>query len=78
VRDYLHLKPGDRLKFFFQQNGAEVILPLVVISKIKGSVPRLNQPVSIEQRNAAIEADATREIPRLIDSTPPDLLAERT
>jgi antitoxin PrlF len=58
VRDHLHLKPGDSFKFFFQPDGAVVILPSIAISKIKGSLPKLNRPVSIEEMHAAIEAGA--------------------
>lgn len=61
VRDYLHLKPGDKLKFFFQPDGAVVILPTVAVSKLKGIVPQLDPPVSIEQIGAAIEAGATEK-----------------
>lgn len=59
VREYLHLRPGDRFKFFLQPDGAVVILPKIQTSRLKGSVPRLGQPVSIEEMNAAIEAGGT-------------------
>lgn len=59
VREYLHLKPGDRFKFFLQPDGAVVILPKIPTSRLKGSVPRLNRPVSVEEMNIAIEAGAT-------------------
>jgi AbrB family looped-hinge helix DNA binding protein len=59
VREYLHLKPGDRFRFFFQPDGAVVILPRVPTSKLKGSVPKLDRPVSIEEIDTAIEAGAT-------------------
>lgn len=64
VRQYLNLKPGDRFKFFLQPDGAVVILPKVRVSKLKGSVPKLDRPVSIEQMNAAIEAGAAERIRR--------------
>lgn len=59
VREYLHLKAGDRFKFFLQPDGAVVILPKIKMSKLKGSVPKLSRPVSIEEMNIAIEAGAT-------------------
>jgi AbrB family looped-hinge helix DNA binding protein len=37
VRDYLNLKAGDRFKFFFQSDGAVVILPKTPVTKLKGS-----------------------------------------
>jgi len=49
VREYLHLKPGDRFKFFLQPDGAVVILPKIKTTKLKGSVPKLGRPVSIEE-----------------------------
>lgn len=64
VRQYLNLKPGDRFKFFLQPDGAVVILPKVKVSKLKGSVPKLRRPVSVEEMNAAIEAGATEFLHR--------------
>jgi AbrB family looped-hinge helix DNA binding protein len=59
VRDYLNLKAGDRFKFFLQPDGAVVILPKIRTSKLRGSVPKLNRPVSIEEMDVAIRAGAT-------------------
>ena len=59
VREYLNLKPGDRFKFFLQPDGTVVILPKIRMSRLKGSVPKLNRPISIEEMNIAIEAGAT-------------------
>jgi bifunctional DNA-binding transcriptional regulator/antitoxin component of YhaV-PrlF toxin-antitoxin module len=59
VREYLNLKAGDRFKFFFQPDGAVVILPKIRTSRLKGSVPKLNRPISVEEMNNAIEAGAT-------------------
>jgi antitoxin PrlF len=59
VREYLNLKAGDRFKFFLQPDGAVVILPKTRISKLKGSVPKLDRRVSVEEINAAIKVGAT-------------------
>jgi bifunctional DNA-binding transcriptional regulator/antitoxin component of YhaV-PrlF toxin-antitoxin module len=59
VREYLNLKAGDRFKFFFQPDGAVVILPKIRTSRLKGSVPKLNRPISVEEMNIAIESGAT-------------------
>ena len=59
VREYLHLKPGDPFRFFFQPDGAVVILPRIPTSALKGSVTKSSRPVSIEQIDAAIKAGAT-------------------
>jgi len=64
VREYLHLNPGDRFRFFFQPDGAVVIMPRIPTSKLKGSVRKLDRPVSIEQMAAATEAGATKRFRR--------------
>jgi len=58
VREYLNLKAGDRFKFFLQPDGTVVILPKTRISKLRGSVPKLDKPVSVEQMNGAIRDGA--------------------
>jgi antitoxin PrlF len=60
VRERLHLKPGDRFKFFFQPDGAVVILPRIPTSTLKGSVPKPRRAVSVEEMDSAIEAGATK------------------
>ena len=60
VREYLHLKPGDRFRFFFQPDGAVVILPRVPTSALKGSIAKRSRPVSVDEMDAAVEAGATK------------------
>jgi antitoxin PrlF len=60
VREHLNLKAGDRFKFFLQPDGRVVILPRIQISRLKGSVPRLERPVSLEEMDEAIAAGAIR------------------
>jgi antitoxin PrlF len=60
VREYLNLKAGDRFKFFLQPDGRVVILPKVRISKLKGSVPKLDRAISLEEMDEAIAAGAIR------------------
>ena len=62
VREYLHLKPGDRFKFFFQPDGAVVILPKIQTSRLKGSVPKRNRPISVEEMNIAIRSRGYRPV----------------
>jgi AbrB family looped-hinge helix DNA binding protein len=64
VRERLHLKPGDRFRFFFQPDGAVVILPRIPTSTLIGSVPNLGRAISIEEMDAAIEAGATERFRR--------------
>ena len=59
VREFLHLKPGDRFKFFLSPDGTVAILPIVPIAKLKGSLAKRKQPVSVEEMNAAIHMGAT-------------------
>ena len=58
VREYLGLKAGDRFQFFLQPDGAVVILPKIPVSRLKGSVLKLNRPVSLEEMDVAIAAGA--------------------
>jgi len=60
VRERLNLKAGDRFKFFFQPDGAVVILPRIPVSALKGSVPRSGRAISVEEMDAAMEAGATQ------------------
>lgn len=59
IRDYLHLVPGDRVKFFMHPNGSVVILPKVPTSILKGIVGLRRKPVSLDEMDAAIAKGAT-------------------
>ena len=59
VRDRLQIKPGDRFKFFFHPDGV-IILPRIPTTQLKGMIPRLETPVSLEEMNRAMEAGATQ------------------
>lgn len=56
VREYLHLSPGDRFKFFLQPDGVVVILPKIPVAKLKGSLPKPKRPISVEEMNAALQS----------------------
>ncbi|HEY3989532.1 MAG TPA: type II toxin-antitoxin system PrlF family antitoxin [Acidobacteriaceae bacterium] len=58
VREYLHLGPGDRIKFFLHPDGTVVILPKLPASRLKGMV-RARQRVSLEEMDSAIAEGAT-------------------
>jgi antitoxin PrlF len=61
VREYLGLKRGDRLKFFFHPNGSVVLLPKLPASALRGIVKPRKQPVTItEMSEAAAEGAAAR------------------
>jgi antitoxin PrlF len=63
VRERLHLKPGDRFKFFFHPDGV-LILPRIPTARLKGMIPKPAEPVSLEQIDSAIEAGATQRFRR--------------
>jgi AbrB family looped-hinge helix DNA binding protein len=63
VREGLHLKPGDRFKFFFHPDGV-IILPKIPTSRLKAMIPKPTRPVSLEEIDAAIEAGVTERFRR--------------
>lgn len=58
VREYLHLAPGDRIKFFLHPDGTVVILPKLPASRLKGMV-RARRRVSLDGMDTAIADGAT-------------------
>ena len=58
VRERLHIKPGDRFKFFFHPDGV-ILLPKISTARLKGMIPKPAQPVSLEEMNRAIQEGAT-------------------
>ena len=63
VRDYLHLKPGDRVRFFMHPDGTVVLLPKVPVTALRGIVPPRRTPVSLEDMDEAIAAGAVADDP---------------
>ena len=49
IREYLGLKPGDRIKFFVHPNGSVVLLPRLPVKALRGIVRPREQPVTIEE-----------------------------
>jgi AbrB family looped-hinge helix DNA binding protein len=58
VREYLHLGPGDRIKFFLHPDGTVVILPKLPASRLKGMI-RTRRRVSLDEMDAGIAEGAT-------------------
>ena len=54
VRVQLGLKPGDRVKFFFDANGRLALLPQVPITAAKGIVPARGKRASLADMDEAI------------------------
>lgn len=65
VREYLGLKPGDRLKFFLHPDGSVVLLPKVPIGTLRGILKsRHRKPVSIEEMHTAVAEGAASRATR--------------
>lgn len=62
VRDFLHLKAGDRVDFILMDDGRVLLQPATRhVSSLKGMLHRKGmKSVSVEQMNAAITRRATR------------------
>ena len=58
IREYLGLKPGDRIKFFVHPNGSVVLLPRLPVKTLRGIVRPREQPVTIEEMNEAVASSA--------------------
>jgi antitoxin PrlF len=53
IRDHLHLKPGDRVKFFVHPDGTVVLLPKLPASSLRGML-KARRTVSLDEMNQAI------------------------
>jgi AbrB family looped-hinge helix DNA binding protein len=54
VREYLGLKPGDRLKFFLHPDGTVVLLPKLPARTLRGMLrSRRRRPVTIDEMTRA-------------------------
>ena len=58
VREHLHIKPGDRVKFFLHPNGTVFLLPKLPISALRGIV-KSPRRATLEQIEEGIAAGAT-------------------
>jgi AbrB family looped-hinge helix DNA binding protein len=65
VREHLHLKPGDRVKFFVHPDGSVMILPKLPTSTLRGIVSsRLGRPATLDEMDQAIAAGASNGVRR--------------
>jgi AbrB family looped-hinge helix DNA binding protein len=55
IREHLHLKPGDRVKFFVHPDGTVVLLPKLPASSLRG-ILKARHAVSVDEMNEAIAA----------------------
>lgn len=59
VRDRLHLKPGDAVKFFVEPDGSVRFMPATLpVKSLKGMVPKPDRALSLEEMDAAIAKGA--------------------
>jgi len=55
VRDHLHVKPGDRIKFFIHPDGSVVMLPKISASALRG-ILKSKRHVTLEEMDEGIAA----------------------
>lgn len=58
IREHLHLKPGDRVKFFVHPNGTVFLLPKLPASALRGIV-KTTKHATLEDMDEAIAAGIT-------------------
>ena len=65
IREHLHLKPGDRVKFFIHPDGSVVLLPKLPASALRGILKSKRQrPVTIDEMGEAIAGAAASKVRR--------------
>jgi antitoxin PrlF len=69
AREHTGIKAGDKLRIFLRPDGGIVILPVGPVTKLKGSLPKGEKPLSIEEMDAAIEEGATMRYRRFLEQS---------
>jgi antitoxin PrlF len=59
IRDHLHLRPGDRVKFFVHPDGSVVLLPKLPVTALRGIVKPRDATVTLEEMHEAEAAGAS-------------------
>jgi antitoxin PrlF len=59
IREYLGLKPGDRVKFFMHPDGSVVLLPKLPASALRGMLKPRRRGVTIDDMTEAAAAGAS-------------------
>jgi AbrB family looped-hinge helix DNA binding protein len=61
VREYLGLRPGDRIEFVLTEDKTVLLKPATrPVTDLRGFLPKPVRPVTIEEMNAAIRKRAGR------------------
>jgi antitoxin PrlF len=65
IRERLHLKPGDRVKFFVHSDGTVVLLPKLPASALRGMIrSRRRRPVTVAEMTKAAAERVVAAAPR--------------
>lgn len=65
IRDYLHLRPGDRIEFLKEPDGRIVLLPVTLdIEELCGALPRPKRTVSLKEMDEAVREGARSGLKR--------------
>lgn len=65
IREYLHLGPGDRVRYFKDSSGNVVMLPVLPVEKLYGIVEsRAGGPVTLEDIERGIAEGASESAVR--------------
>lgn len=65
IREYLHVKPGDRVKFFMHPDGTVVLLPKVPVTALRGLLRWEGRPATLAEMDEAIAEGASEgTVPR--------------
>ena len=60
IRDYMHLKPGDKIDFVIRENGEVYVRPVILDAReLKGQLKRPGRkPVSLKEMEKAVRKRA--------------------
>jgi antitoxin PrlF len=58
IREHLHVRPGDRVKFFVHPNGTVFLLPKIPVSALRGIV-KSSRRATLDEMDEAIAAGAS-------------------
>jgi antitoxin PrlF len=64
VREHLHLKPGDRIRFFLHPDGSVALLPKRPVTALRGMIKHSRSPATIEEMDEAVIAGANKGVSR--------------
>jgi AbrB family looped-hinge helix DNA binding protein len=69
IREHLHLKPGDRVKFFLHPDGSVLLLPKLSAATLRGMI-KAKRRVTIADMSEAAAAGAAASATGATDPSP--------